>query len=138
VAAGIAALVALMVQVGGSHLGQSTDTYRVTALFNNIGGLGVRAQVTLSGVTIGEVASIRIDRDQLMARVDMDIQADVDYLSADSTAGILTAGLLGEKYISVTLGAAEEYLRHGDQIFDTQSALVLEDLIGQMLVKMAK
>ena len=138
IVAGIAALLMLAVQVGGHHLSRSTDTYRLTALFDNTAGLAVRAQVTLSGVTIGKVVAINIDKDQLMARVDMDIQAEIDYLSLDSTASILTSGLLGEKYIGITVGAEEASLKHGDQIADTQSALVLEDLIGRMLVNMAQ
>ena len=136
IVAGIAALLMLAVQVGGYHLSHSTDSYRLTALFDNTAGLAVRAQVTLSGVTIGKLVAINIDKDQLMARVDMDIQAEIDYLSLDSTASILTSGLLGEKYIGITVGAEEACLKHGDQITDTQSALLLEDLIGRMLINM--
>ena len=138
IVAGIAALLMLAVQVSGYHLSRSTDTYRLTALFDNTAGLAVRAQVTLSGVTIGKVVAINIDKEQLMARVDMDIQAEIDYLSLDSTASILTSGLLGEKYIGIMVGAEEASLKHGDQITDTQSALVLEDLIGRMLVNMTQ
>lgn len=103
------------------------------ARFENIGGLTVRSKVSLSGVQIGEVSNIRIDPQMLMAEVEMTIRGDVDYLSKDSSAQILTAGLLGEQYIGITPGAEDETLQEGDRISDTQSALVLEDLIGKFL-----
>jgi phospholipid/cholesterol/gamma-HCH transport system substrate-binding protein len=87
----------------------------------------------MSGVTIGKVTNIDLDTDQLVARVTMEINGDVDFLSIDSSASILTAGLLGEKYIGISVGAEEEYLGSGDYIEDTQSALVLEDLVGKFL-----
>ena len=87
----------------------------------------------MSGVVIGQVAAITIDEDALKARVEMTIDSSVDYLSYDSSAAILTAGLLGEKYIGITVGADDEMLVEGDYIDDTQSALVLEELIGKFL-----
>ena len=83
---------------------------------------------------MGEVVSVVIDPNALMAKVSMEIYGQVDYLSIDSSASILTAGLLGEKYVGLTVGAEEEVLVDGDVIEDTQSALVLEELIGQFLL----
>ncbi len=74
-----------------------------------------------------------LDKDELMARVEMEIFGNVDFLSIDSSVSILTAGLLGEKYIGISVGAEEEYMQDGDYFEDTQSALVLEDLVGKFL-----
>lgn len=131
--AGFLALVVLALNVSGLSLAGQSDGYRVYARFENIGGLTVRSKVSLSGVQIGEVSNIRIDPQMLMAEVEMTIRGDVDYLSKDSSAQILTAGLLGEQYIGITPGAEDETLQEGDRISDTQSALVLEDLIGKFL-----
>ena len=79
------------------------------------------------------MTNIDLDPEMLMARVEMEIDEDVNFLSLDSSASILTAGLLGEQYIGVTVGAEEEYLKDGEYIEDTQSALVLEELIGKFL-----
>lgn len=130
--AGIVALLLLALNVSGLNL-ESKDTYKVYARFENIGGLTERSKVTMSGVLIGQVSNIRLDKDALQALVEMEIQEDIDFLSIDSSASILTAGLLGEKYIGVVVGAEEEYLQDGDYFEDTQSALVLEDLIGKFL-----
>jgi phospholipid/cholesterol/gamma-HCH transport system substrate-binding protein len=131
--AGFAALVFLALKVSGLSLDTAKETYRVTANFENIGGLTERAKVTMAGVVIGRVANIYLDKDDYVAVVEMDIYNHVDNLSLDSTASILTAGLLGEKYIGIMVGAESEYLQDGDEIWDTQSALVLEDLIGKFL-----
>ncbi|MGB0732539.1 MAG: outer membrane lipid asymmetry maintenance protein MlaD [Pontibacterium sp.] len=135
--AGMAALLLLAFNVSGLSMSNAKDTYRVYAYFNNIGGLTARSKVTLSGVHIGQVSDIYLDKDQLRAKIAMDIHKDVDYLSLDSSAAILTAGLLGEKYIGIEIGAEEEYLVDGDTIEDTQSALVLENLIGKFLFNQA-
>lgn len=130
---GILALLGLALNVSGLKLSSKADDYRVQARFENIGGLTSRAKITLSGVQIGEVESIHIDTKRLMALVTMRIYSDVDYLSIDSSAKILTAGLLGEQYIGVSVGFEEQNLKDGDFINDTQSAMVLEDLIGKFL-----
>lgn len=130
--AGMFALLMLALNVSGLSL-ESKNTYKVYARFENIGGLTERSKVTMSGVLIGQVSDIRLDEDALQALVEMEIQEDIDFLSIDSSASILTAGLLGEKYIGVVVGAEEEYLQDGDFFEDTQSALVLEDLIGKFL-----
>lgn len=117
---------------------QDKPTYQVSALFENIGGLKKRAPVKLSGVVIGRVANISIDPVTYKARVLMDIDEGYDNLPFDTSAAILTSGLLGDQYIGVTPGAEEEYLQQGDQLEFTQSALVLEELIGQFLVRMSE
>jgi phospholipid/cholesterol/gamma-HCH transport system substrate-binding protein len=102
----------------------------VYAQFDDLGGLAVRGRVSLAGVTIGTVSSISLDIEAYNAVVEMDIYSEVDSLSADSVASIQTAGLLGEKYVSLSVGGDEEVLVDGDTIFDTQSALNLEKIIG--------
>lgn len=131
--AGMLALVVLALNVSGLNLSEQSGGYRIYARFDNVGGLTPRAKVAMSGVQIGQVTAIRIDKERLMAEVEMEIFDDVDYLTVDSSASILTAGLLGEKYIGVVPGAEDELLQDGDYIQDTQSALVLEELIGKFL-----
>src|SRR5210317_1803949 len=131
--AGVISLVTLALNVSGLSLNDSAGGYKVYARFENVGGLTERAKVSLSGVPIGEVKAIRIDTRMLMADVEMRIFSEVDYLSIDSSAQILTAGLLGEKYIGITPGFEEETMKDGSRIEDTQSALVLEELIGKFL-----
>ncbi|MAY42323.1 MULTISPECIES: outer membrane lipid asymmetry maintenance protein MlaD [unclassified Neptuniibacter] len=133
IVAGALALVGLALNVSGLNVSNSDQTYTVYARFENIGGLTPRAKVTMSGVAIGEVNEIILDKDELMARVEMNIYGDVDFLSIDSSASILTAGLLGEQYIGISVGAEDDSLKDGDYIEDTQSALVLEELIGKFL-----
>ncbi|MDX1696062.1 MAG: outer membrane lipid asymmetry maintenance protein MlaD [Ketobacteraceae bacterium] len=131
--AGFAALIFLAIQVSGLSTKAARETYRLTANFENIGGLTTRAKVTMAGVVIGQVANIYLDKEDYVAVVEMDIYKHVDNLSIDSTASILTAGILGEKYIGIMVGAETEYLKDGDEIWDTQSALVLEDLVSKFL-----
>jgi phospholipid/cholesterol/gamma-HCH transport system substrate-binding protein len=132
--AGLLALLLLALRVSGLSVADSADTYKLYANFDNVAGLTVRAKVTMAGVTIGKVSAIDLDRDSYTGRVTMDLQKRVDNLPADSTASILTAGLLGEKYIGISVGGDEALLKEGGVIHDTQSALVLEDLIGKFLL----
>ena len=88
----------------------------------------------MAGVVVGKVTAIDLDRDSYMGRVTLEIDKRVDNLPVDSTASILTAGLLGEKYIGLSVGGEEEVLVDGSTIHDTQSALVLEDLIGKFML----
>ncbi|MBU1283965.1 outer membrane lipid asymmetry maintenance protein MlaD [Pseudomonas sp. NPDC079086] len=132
--AGLLALLLLALRVSGLTVGSSDNTYKVYAHFENIAGLTVRSKVTMAGVTIGKVSAIDLDRNSYMGRVTMLLDDAVDNLPADSTASILTAGLLGEKYIGISVGGEEELLRDGGTIHDTQSSLVLEDLIGKFLL----
>ena len=132
--AGLLALLLLALRVSGLTVGSSENTYKVYAHFENIAGLTVRSKVTMAGVTIGKVTAIDLDRNSYMGRVTMMLDDAVDNLPADSTASILTAGLLGEKYIGISVGGEEDVLRDGSTIHDTQSSLVLEDLIGKFLL----
>ncbi len=132
--AGILALLLLALRVSGLSPTASTDTYKLYAYFDNIAGLTVRAKVTMAGVTIGKVTAIDLDRDNFTARVTLQVEKNVNNLPTDSTASILTAGLLGEKYIGISVGGDEAVLKDGGTIHDTQSSLVLEDLIGKFLM----
>jgi phospholipid/cholesterol/gamma-HCH transport system substrate-binding protein len=132
--AGLLAFLLLALRVSGLTVGSNDDTYKVYAHFENIAGLTVRSKVTMAGVTIGKVTAIDLDRNSFMGRVTMQVDDAVNNLPADSTASILTAGLLGEKYIGISVGGEEEVLSDGGTIFDTQSSLVLEDLIGKFLL----
>ena len=136
--AGIAALLVLSVKVSGLTFSASEPTYKVYARFDNIGGLTSRSKVTIAGVAIGRVTSIQLDPKDFRARVEMQINQSVNYLSTDSSAMILTSGLLGEKYIGIQVGADDTMLKDGDTIEYTQSALVLEDLIGKFLSSQTK
>ena len=132
--AGVLAFLLLALRVSGLTLGSNIDTYKLYANFDNIAGLTVRAKVTMAGVTIGKVTAIDLDQDRFTGRVTMDVEHRVNNLPLDSTASILTSGLLGEKYIGLSVGGEEDVLADGDTIYDTQSSLVLEDLIGKFLL----
>jgi phospholipid/cholesterol/gamma-HCH transport system substrate-binding protein len=132
--AGLLALLLLSLRVSGLTVSPSDGSYKVYAYFDNIAGLTVRSKVTMAGVTIGKVTAIDLDRDSYMGRVTMELDQSVDNLTSDSTASILTAGLLGEKYIGLSVGGEDQLLKDGDTIHDTQSSLVLEDLIGKFLL----
>lgn len=135
---GMLAFIFLSLSVSGLAFTGSQNSYQVRAFFANVGGLTSRAEVTLAGVAIGSVSSIAIDHEEKSALVTLDINGDIDFLPTDTSASILTSGLLGEKYIGLQLGADDEVLRDGDFIIDTQSAVVLEDLVGQFLVNSGK
>ncbi|WP_416426867.1 outer membrane lipid asymmetry maintenance protein MlaD [Pseudomonas sp. App30] len=132
--AGILALILLALRVSGLSTSAANDTYKLYANFDNIAGLTVRAKVTMAGVTVGKVTAIDLDRDTFTGRVTMQIDKKVNNLPTDSTASILTAGLLGEKYIGLSVGGEDTLLKDGGTIHDTQSSLVLEDLIGKFLL----
>ncbi|HWR78817.1 MAG TPA: outer membrane lipid asymmetry maintenance protein MlaD [Pseudomonas sp.] len=134
VMAGFLALLLLALRVSGLSAGTSDQTYKVYAYFDNIAGLTVRAKVTMAGVIVGKVTAIDLDRDSYTGRVTMEINDQVNNLPEDSTASVLTAGLLGEKYIGISVGGEEAVLKDEGVIRDTQSALVLEDLIGKFLL----
>lgn len=131
---GIMALLVLALRVSGLSLSPTTDSYKVYAYFDNIAGLTPRAKVTMAGVTIGQVTAIEFDKNRYTARVEMAIDGSVNTVPSDSAASILTAGLLGEKYVGISVGGEDTMLSDGDRIIDTQSALVLEELIGRFLL----
>ena len=133
--AGLVSLAILAIQVSGFSFGSDTHAYSVFARFDNVGGMVKHAKVSISGVVVGNVAEISLDQASSMALVRLEIDAGIDQISVDSTAAILTSGIIGGKFIGITIGAEEEYLVDGDEIEDTQSAIVIEDLVGQFLLK---
>ena len=132
--AGLLALLVLALRVSGLTMSTNADTYTVYARFDNVSGLTSRSKVTMAGVTIGQVKRISFDKNRYTGLVEMAINSSVDTLPADSAASIVTAGLLGEKYIGISVGGDDLVLGDGDEIHDTQSALVLEELIGRFLL----
>lgn len=124
------ALAFLAMQVSGLTMDARQETYKVYAQFDDLGGLSVRGRVSVAGVTVGKVSAITLDTKAYRALVEMEIYESVDSLTLDTVASIQTAGLLGEKYIALSIGGDPDVLADGDTIFDTQSALNLEKLIG--------
>lgn len=133
VIAGVIALLFLSLKVSNLNSVGVTDPYQVSAQFDNIGSLKVRAPVTMAGVTVGRVNEILLDSDSYQARVVMDISGEYKKLPVDTSASINTQGLLGEQFVSLEPGGQQKYLVNGDRIRLTQSAVVLENLIGQLL-----
>ena len=131
VVAGVAALVMLAVRVGNLTLQTDAGSYRVTARFEDIGGLKVRAPVSMSGIRIGQVIALDFDPESYEAVATLEIEGRFDRVPADSSASIFTSGLLGEQYVAISPGGEEEFLEAGDEIGFTQSAMVLERLIGR-------
>ncbi len=109
--------------------------YSVTASFTNIGGLKVRAPVTVAGVAVGRVLGIKLDPKSFNAVVTLQIYGGYQEIPDDSTASILTSGILGEQYVGLDPGGSDTFLKNGSTIQYTQSALVLEKLIGQFFSK---
>ena len=130
---GLLSLVFLTTQTTNWDAYANDDSYEVKARFSNIGGLKVRAPVSMAGVTIGRVKDIRFDPERLDAVVVLSIRSKYDQLPADSSASILTAGLLGDNYVGLEPGADPEPLQPGDEILFTQSAMVLENLVSKYL-----
>ena len=127
----------LALEVSGLTQTGDSGSYRLSARFDNVAGLTTRAKVSAAGVTIGRVVGIRYDDATAAAIVDMEISQDFAQFSEDTSASILTAGLLGEKYIGLLTGGDTSNLKDGDVIYDTQSAIVLEELIGKFLLNMS-
>jgi phospholipid/cholesterol/gamma-HCH transport system substrate-binding protein len=137
VVAGLAALAVLALKVGNLSTYNMSETYELQAYFSNIGGLKSQASIKSSGVLIGRVAQISLDPKRYEAKVTMTIDKRYQF-SKDTFANILTSGLLGEQYIGLNPGGEEEFLKAGDEIKKTQSAIVLEDLIGRFLYSKAE
>ncbi len=131
---GMSALFFLTTQTTGGNKFSASDTYEVEARFDNIGSLKSRAPVSMSGVTIGRVTSVSFDSGSLEAKVVFIIDSQYDQIPDDSDASILTSGLLGTQYIGLQAGGSDIYLEDGSEILFTQSAIILENLIGKFLV----
>jgi phospholipid/cholesterol/gamma-HCH transport system substrate-binding protein len=136
VLAGALALVFLAVKVSGVNLSKSSDSYTVQARFDDVAGLRPRAKVSMAGVTVGRVAKIEVDMVYGEALVSLEIQGEPGNLSLDTGAQILTEGILGARYVSLLPGADEETLSDGDMIEETQGALVLENLVGDLITRL--
>jgi phospholipid/cholesterol/gamma-HCH transport system substrate-binding protein len=133
---GFAALLFLALKAANLGNFSTGDSYALNARFDNIGGLKVRAPVRSAGVTVGRVTAITLDSKTYQGVVSMEIRRGVQF-PKDSSAKILTAGLLGDQYVGLEPGAADANLAAGATITQTQSALVLENLIGQVLFNKA-
>jgi phospholipid/cholesterol/gamma-HCH transport system substrate-binding protein len=136
---GFAALAFLTTQLPGTSLklGGGPAGYAVTADFDNVGDLKAGSPVTMAGVTIGRVESIRVNQQKFKAEVVMRIENQYSQIPDDSDASIQTAGLLGGKYIGIGPGGSETFLAEGGQIEFTQSAIVLESLVNKFFANMA-
>ncbi len=132
VIAGIAALLFLTFKVGSMNAVNTTDSYEVTARFENIGGLKARAPVKGAGVVVGRVVDVRFDNATYEAAVTLRLDKRYAF-PKDTSAAIMTSGLLGEQYIGLEAGGDSIKLKEGDSILITQDAVVLENLIGQFL-----
>jgi len=132
VVAGVAALVMLAMKVGNLSTYNVSDSYRIHAYFTNVGGLKGTASIKSAGVLVGRVESITLDTERYEAKVVMSIDKRYQF-SKDTIGKILTSGLLGEQYIGLDAGGDTEMLKDGEQLKKTQSAVVLEDMIGKFL-----
>lgn len=138
VAAGLGALFVLAMKVSNLSTFNDDKGYPVIARFDNIGGLKERAPVTMAGVRIGRVEKIGFDNETYEAVVTLNINSQYNHVPKDSSANIFTSGLLGEQYISLEPGGDDKYMSANDSFKITQSALVLEQLIGQFLFNTAE
>lgn len=137
-AAGLVAFFFLAMQVSNLSSSSNGEGYEVIARFDNIGSLKVRSPVTMAGVRIGRVSHIGFDRATYEAVVTLKVESEYNVIPEDSFAKIFTAGLLGEQYIGLDPGGSEKFLQQGSEISLTQSALVLEEIIGQFLFSKAE
>jgi len=131
---GMSSLFFLTTQTTGGDDFKADSVYTVEARFENIGSLRERAPVTMSGVTIGRVTEVAFDPEDLEAVVKFVIDEKYNQIPDDSDASILTSGILGSQYIGLQAGGSDMYLEDGSEILFTQSAIVLENLIGKFLV----
>ena len=136
VVAGIGGLLFLALKVGNLATFSSSQTYRIDAKFANIGGLKVRGPVKSAGVVVGRVAEIRFDNETYEAIVSINLDYNYQF-PRDTTAKILTSGILGEQYVGLEAGGDATMLKNGDRMRLTQSAVVLENLISQFLFNKA-
>lgn len=130
---GLAALFFMVTEITAERVGVQREGYEVTAKFEQIGGLKIGAQVSMSGVTIGRVVGISFDQTDYRAHVKLRIDPEYSRIPSDSDAAILTQGLLGNQYVGLGAGSSETFLKQGDEIEFTQPAVVLENLISKFL-----
>jgi len=135
---GFAALLFLATQTTDLEEYGGDQGYLVTARFDDVAGLKVRSPVTMAGVNVGRVESIVIDNERLDAVVGMRINPKFNKIPDDSDASILTAGLLGSKYVGLGPGGSETYLEQGSEVEITQSAIVLEQMVSKFLFSQAE
>jgi phospholipid/cholesterol/gamma-HCH transport system substrate-binding protein len=136
--AAILALLVLAFKVSGITSVFKEEGYRISAEFDDIGQLKVRAAVKIGGVKVGEVSAISLNPETFKAMVTMRINPKVNDIPVDSSASILTAGILGDNYIELSPMYSNEFLQNGGQIQETHSAMILERLIGQFMYKMGQ
>jgi phospholipid/cholesterol/gamma-HCH transport system substrate-binding protein len=136
---GVGALVFLLTQISNRHLSLTTHPmYEVTAKFDNIGDLKVGARVAMSGIDIGRVTRIDLDAEEQKAVVLMGLNSEFSQIPKDSSASINTRGLIGGKFINLTNGGSDVYLKNKDRIASTRSAMPLENMISQLFTRYLK
>ena len=138
VLAGLLSVVLLAFSVDGTGIFKVDRSYKVYASFDDVGGLSVRAPVTIAGVDVGRVTGIAIDSDRFSAIVELSISEKYNNIPIDSSARILTSGLLGAQYVGLEQGGEDIYLESGDEIEFTQSAFNFENLIGEFLFRQSE
>lgn len=134
VALGLGALFFVAMKVSNLSDLQTSEGYVIRAKFENAGSLKVRSPVSIAGVRVGRVSAIKFDQSTFQAIVEMRIEPAFDHIPEDTTASILTAGLLGEQYVGLSPGGSDIHLTDGGEIEFTQSAFVLEQVIGKFLL----
>ena len=130
---GMVSLFVLAFKISGLSQYSNSNAYTVAAVFDNIGDLKVRAPVTIAGVRVGEVDDISLDSKNFKAKVILLIDRNENQLPVDSSASILTAGIIGANYVSLAPGFAEQNLKEGGEITETHPAIILENLISQFV-----
>lgn len=133
---GVFSFIILSIKVSGLGLRdfQKEETYELVGYFSNIGNLKSGSTISLAGVEVGYVGLIELDKNSYNAKVHLVINKNINNIPVDSVASIVTSGIIGNKYISIVVGAEEEYFLDGDIFEETQSALIIEDIIGKYLV----
>ena len=138
VLAGILALAFLAIKVSGINPSGETDSYQLFARFDDVGGLRLRAKVTMAGVTIGRVTNIDGDMEYGEAIVTLELLGPERTLTVDTAAQIMTEGILGARYVNLLPGADSEMLTAGESIADTQGAMILENLVGELITRIGE
>ena len=134
---GLVSIAFLVTQITSKEVSFSSDSYRLKARFENVGGLKPGAPVTMAGVTIGRVERINYNMKQFKANVTLRIEGEYNAIPNDSDASILTSGLLGGQYVGIAPGGSEQVFKNGDHIEFVQDAIVLENLISKYLFSQA-